>query len=398
MGKFVQLLLPMTSLIVLALLYVRLINSSLVVKVPVGWFKFGVAFIALGLTNLFVSVYVNDFISIINIRYVLVEITLGVFILSLSNYNKYLYVFSNKIFVVAAVSNLLIILVEQFLWFFDRGLLADLQRVIAPATTYHGIINRPAFGVQLVRPLGLFGGLHAASLFVLISFLRFMALKNLPSIKKNFYWLVFLLFIFSLQSGQTIILSLFAFFVAFSIGKKNIFMPMAILFLFLLPFLFLWLSSVGHFDDKQYSMLYIFMNSLGFLFIFPNSECFLFGCSLNSSDIMALASSQDGFKENIAYTDNGFISSFLAFGAMFYVVYLIFCFSIFKLKNHSNTKATLFIGSFVLGATIIHYPIGFGAGLYALFLMNFYYLYHYEKLSNNIVYENSNSYALNKKE
>jgi hypothetical protein len=398
MGSFVQLLLPMTTLIIFTLLYARLINSSLVVKVPVRWFKFGVAFIALGLTNLFVSVYVNDFISIINIRYVLVEITLGVFILSLSNYNKYLYVFSNKIFVVMAVSNLLIILAEQFFWFFDKGLLADLQRVIAPANSFHGLINRPAFGFQLIRPLGLFGGVHAASLFVLISFLRFMALKNLSSMKKNVYWLVFLLFIFSLQSGQTIILSGFAFFVAFIIGKKNIFMPMAILFLFLLPILFLWLSSVGHFDDKQYSMLYIFMNSFEFLFIFPNSECFLFGCSLNNTEILELASSQDGFNENIAYTDNGFISSPLAFGAMFYVVYFIFCFSIFKLKNHSNTKATLSVGSFVLGATIIHYPIGFGAGLYALFLMNFYYLYHYGKLSNNILYENSNSYALNKKE
>lgn len=398
MGKFVQLLLPMTTLIFFALLYVSLNNSSLVVKVPVRWFKFGVAFIALGLTNLFVSVYVNDFISIINIRYVLVEITLGVFILSLSNYNKYVYVLFNKIFIVASVSNLLIILVEQFLWVYDRGLLVDLQRVIAPATTYHGFLNRPTLGVQFVRPLGLFGGVHATSLLVLISFLRFMALKNLPSMKKNFYWIVFLLFIFSMQSGQTIILSLFAFFAAFSIGKKNIFMPMAILLLFLLPFLFLWLSSVGHFDDKQHSMLWILMNSFEFLFIFPSSECFLFGCSLSATEIMGLASSLDGFKQNIAYTDNGFISSFLAFGAIFYVVYGIFCFSILKLKNHSNTKATLFISSFVLAATIIHYPIGFGAGLYALFLMNFYYLYHYEKLSNNIFDENINSYALNKKE
>jgi len=179
-----------------------------------------------------------------------------------------------------------------------------------------------------------------------------------------------------MQSGQTMILTI----LAFGINKvlyNNKNYKLYLVIIAILTFgIILWLEATGHFDDKLYSMLFLLKKSPLFFQIFPDISCFMFGCSLTSTAIISIVKTQSNFIDLISFTDNGYLSAFLAFGSLFYVTYFFYCFSILKLKLRIVIKKELFIGALVIGATIIHYPIGFGAGIYALFLMNFYVKYH----------------------
>jgi hypothetical protein len=377
MSSFVQAFLPLLFLIMVSSLYLKLIKSSGVIKTPSAWFSYGITFLFLAALNFISSVFLNDYYSIMNFRYVLNILTIGVFILSINIYNRNLFIVFKYTFIMFSILNIIIILTEQILWLFDKDILKVFQEFLAPKGTYWGPVNRNSLGVGLIRPVGLFGGIHSSSLLVLLSFLAYISSGiKLSTVKINLYWFILMCFIYSLQSGQTIILATLAFSVDRLVyNNKNKIQFILVISIIITGIIF-WLEATGHFDEKLYSMWYLLKNSTMFFQIFPDSSCFIFGCSLSGSEIMSVARTQANFIKYIAFTDNGYLSSFLAFGMLFYVVYILYCFSILKLNLIIVVKKALFSGSLVIGATIIHYPIGFGAGIYALFLMNFYVKYH----------------------
>jgi hypothetical protein len=227
-----------------------------------------------------------------------------------------------------------------------------------------------------VRPLGIFGGFHSSSIFVLLSFLTYITMNYIVGLKRNIYWLLLIIYIICMNSGQTIILAITAYFLDINLFKKTYFTKKLVFFGIFIPIFIFWVSNVGHLADNPLSMDYIVLESLKFFTLFPDSSCFIMGCSLNGAEIHLLASDSIGFKPVVPYTDSGYIAALLSLGAGFMIVYFAFCLSINKLSINHLYRKSLFILSFTVGATVIHYPVGFGSSIYALYLMSFYVIYH----------------------
>ena len=96
MSSVAQLLLPLLFIIVISALYLKLINSSGVLRTPSSWFFYGIAFLSLSVLNIISTVLLNGYYSIMNFRYVLDILTIGVFTLSINIYNKHLTFYQQK--------------------------------------------------------------------------------------------------------------------------------------------------------------------------------------------------------------------------------------------------------------------------------------------------------------
>ncbi|MBU2510533.1 hypothetical protein KJ966_04315 [bacterium] len=373
------------------------------VKGKKGYIYLGFLFIGVAVINL-LSTVINSYINVLHPRYLIIILLTAVLLIfqqkSTSLFQKVFIFIFHAIFVI----NLLIISIEVVLYWFNFETGYSFQSVISESGyNVAGIERRVIFPLSaipglefVIRPIGMFADIHA-SLYILFScLLTYIMIHKIERRKRLIYWFLLLILCFCLNGGQAIIATICSILV-YEWLKSNSSGRIIIVLLILpvMAFLMLtWFNTQNYLNSQNMSSAYtVIDNTLITLKYFPSLSCYLWGCSLSPNEIFEVLENAPGFSSEIQNSgisflgiDNGLIGFLLSFGALYLMLYFIGIVALIRLKVDIKYEFIAILTFQFM--TIVHYPIGWGSGVFAFVFLNLIYVrWYYSNLHKKNKYK-----------
>jgi hypothetical protein len=387
-GGITGVLLPFLLLFLIVLQIITMpIDKTSLIRGRLVFFRFGMFFILLGFLNL-VTCSFNDFFSISDPRTPLIIFLTGLVLLFFQNPNtKYLKIIS-FVYLIIVILNGIIVICEIVFFQLDRPIAHSIQSFFRYGTSYIGLVRQVA-GVPFLRPIGLLGAPHIASMLVAVGVTTAVMLKarKIGLFRRLTYWFILVLALGIMGSGQSIIAAIATvttFEFLFLNNRKRLFF-LAIFFPFLILLLSQWAEYAGHVEENDKSLISVYEKSIDYFPHFTNNSCFIFGCSLKNSEIV---------DQNVVFTygllsklhdrymiaDFGLIMFLNSYGVFYFITILSLLITFYNSKYiEKETRIILIASAAGYLMTLAHYIIAFTGTGFPLMCFNAYYIFYRQR-------------------